>query len=188
MAQKKTQTIMTPEQKAFERDIKRINERINEIAKTYGTESVSYQKYYSTIKSTVPEKYRKVSKHGIIQLSRSKEFISSISTTKTQRINARLLGMKTKGQLRKEARQSLKEEGTKKPTPEEIELRMKEIDRVNKYVLEHSEMFYEVNYSEETHDMIHIRGRRKTYGELTHIVNEFDKMEEHKFQDVFEGL
>lgn len=188
MTQKKTQTIMTPEQKAFERDIKRINERINEIAKTYGTESVSYQKYYSTIKSTVPEKYRKTSKHGIIQLSRSKEFISTISTTKTQRINARLLGMKTKGQLRKEARQSLKEEGTKKPTPEEVERRMKEIDRVKKYVEEHSEMFYEINYKEETKDVIHTRGRKKTYAELNALVTEFESMDEHKYQDVFGEL
>ena len=184
----KPKTVMSSEQLQMERDIKRINERINEIAKAFGTDSYTYNKYYSAIKSTVPEKFRKTSKHGVVQLSRSKEFIATASTPKTQRTMERLTGMKTKGQIRKQARMSLKEEGNKKPTSKEIEERMRDIDKIHKFVENNREMFYVENYSEETQDTIHIKGRKKTYNELKNIVSEYESMDVREYKDIFEEL
>lgn len=158
---------LTPEQLQLEKDIKRLNERINEIAKKYGTESYAYNKWYSAIKSTIPERYRKTSKHGIIQLSRSKEFIQTASSAKTQESVRRLLGLKTVGKLRKEAKTALKEEG-KKLTPENVSQFMAMIDQVNKFVEEHSEMFYLED--KRAQDIAHIKTRKKKYKELAELI------------------
>lgn len=158
---------LTPEQLQLEKDIKRLNERINEIAKKYGTESYAYNKWYSAIKSTIPERYRKTSKHGIIQLSRSKEFIQTASSAKTQESVRRLLGLKTVGKLRKEAKTTLKEEG-KKLTPENVSQFMELIDKVNKFVEEHSEMFYLED--KRAQDIAHIKTRKKKYKELGELI------------------
>ena len=178
---------LTPEQLQMEKDIKRLNERINEIAKMYGTESYAYNKWYSAIKSTIPERFRKTSKHGVIQLSRSKEFIQTASTARTQESMKRLLGMKTVGKLRKEARATLKGEG-EKTTPESVRERMKEIDLVNKYVEEHHDMFYLEN--QRAQDIAHIKKRRKTFEELIELRQIYDTGDKKLISkgDPFEGL
>lgn len=158
---------LTPEQLQLEKDIKRLNERINEVAKRYGTESYAYNKWYSAIKSTIPERFRKTSKHGIIQLSRSKEFIQTASSSKTKESMRRLLGLKTVGKLRKEAKATLKEEG-KKLTPENVSQYMELIDKVNKFVEEHSEMFYLED--KRAQDIAHIKTRKKKYKELGELI------------------
>lgn len=167
MAPRTKAVSLTPEQLQLEKDIKRINERINEIAKKYGTESYAFNKWYSAMKSTIPERFRKTSKHGIIQLSRSKEFIMTASSARTQESMKRLLGLKTVGKLRKEARATLKGEGGK-ATPESVSKRMKEIDKVNKFVEENSEMFYLED--KRAQDIAHIKTRKKSYKELGELV------------------
>ena len=174
MAQRTKTVPLTPEQLQLERDIKRLNERINEIAKFYGTNSYSYNKYYAAVKMAVPERYRRTSKHGIIQLSRSKEFIISASSSpKMQRNMIRLLGMKTLGQLKKEAAASLKAEGMLKATTAIIEQRAKAIDFLMGFVEEHSDMFY--LGSKEAKEIIHIKGRRKSYDELLQLARLYQK-------------
>lgn len=172
MATKRTKDVpLTPEQLQLEKDVKRINERINEIAKMYGTESEAYNKWYSAIKTTVPERYRKMSKHGIIQIARSKEFYQSAGSESTKNTISRLLGLKTRGQLRKEAKKSLQEEGVIKPSVSQIAQRQKDIDRVQAFVADHSDMFY----NESAKDIAKIRGRKKTYGELLEIIRRYNE-------------
>ena len=163
---------LTPEQLQLEKDIKRLNERINEIAKFYGTESYSYNKYYSAVKMAIPEKFRRTSKHGVIQISRSKEFIQTASY-KTQSSMKRLLGMKTLGQLKKEAAASLKAEGMAKATKALVQQRAQAIDFLMGYIEEHSDMFY--LGGKEAKDIIHIKGRKKTYSELLQLARLYQK-------------
>jgi hypothetical protein len=181
---------LTSSQLQLEKDVKRINERINEIAKTFGTQSYAYNKWYSTLKLSIPEKYRTTSKHGVIQIARSKEFYQSSLRKKTKMGIKRLLGMKTKGQLMKEAKESLKMEGNIKPTRVEIEDRAKIIDEINKFVSENEDMFYQPK-SSVVYNIIHITGRRKTYVELKQIIDEYRKRLKESgglFSDPFEGL
>ena len=187
---KRSPSKLTPSQQQLEKDVKRINERINEIAKTFGTESYAYNQWYSTLKLSVPEKYRTTSKHGIIQIARSKEFYQSSLKKKTKMGIKRLLGMKTKGELMKEAKESLKKEGNKKPSRAEIEDRAKVIDEVNKFVSENEDMFYQPK-SSVAYNIIHITGRKKTYAELKQIMDEYRKRLKESggiFSDPFEGL
>lgn len=187
---------LTPEQLQLEKDIKRINERINEIAKFYGTNSYAYNKYYSAVKMAIPERYRRTSTHGIIQISRSKEFIQTASSVKTQASIKRLLGMKTLGQLKKAAKESLKQEGILKSTKAVIEERAKAIDFLMAYVEEHSDMFY--LGGKEAKDIIHIKGRKKSYDELLQLARLYQKKNgvdwlsgksiDEEINDLFKGL
>ena len=193
----RTKTVpLTPEQLQMEKDIKRLNERINEIAKFYGTESYAYNKYYAAVKMSIPEKFRRTSKHGVIQISRSKEFIQTASSYKTQSSMKRLLGMKTLGQLKKAAQESLKQEGILKATNAVIAQRAKAIDFLMAYVEEHSDMFY--MGGKEAKDIIHIKGRKKSYDELLQLARLYQKKNgvdwlsgksiDEEINDLFKGL
>ena len=191
---------LTPEQNQLLRDVKRINERIADIAREYGTDSRTYNKYYSAVKSSIPERFRRTQEtHDssgasipTISISRSKEFLRTASSWKTQSSISRLLGMKTKGKLYKEARKDLKEAGNKKPTKEEVQQRAKLIDRVVEFVEDHSSMFYiSPDSSKRASDIAHISGRKKTYEELNELVNIYTKQIDTgniPVTDVFEGL
>lgn len=172
MAKRTQKQPLTPEQAQLLKDVKRINERINEIAKRFGTDSYAYNQYYAMIKSTFPEKFRRFDKDARIKISRSSAFLATAGEEKTQQAITRALAQKTVGQLRKEARISLKGEGVKKPSTESIVTRMKAIDDVQKFVESHTDMFYIAN--ENSQDIIHIMGRKKTYSELTELIQIYE--------------
>lgn len=191
MARRKKAQPLTPSQLQVEKDVKRINERINEVAKAFGTDSFAYNQWYSALKLALPEKYRQTSKHGIIQVKRSKELYLQSEQMKIAQGIKRLLGMKTKGELMKEAKKSLIEEGEKKPTRQDIQEQAKKIDLVNTFVSEHEDMFYiEKKGNEEVYDIIHTRGRKKTYDELKKIIDAYNKAKGagKMFKDIFAGL
>jgi hypothetical protein len=182
-------TPLTPAQRQLEKDVKRINERINEVAKLVGTNSYAYNQWYAAMKSVIPAKYQATSQHGIMQIARSKDFYRTANTKKTKQAIQRLLGMKTAGQLKKEAKKSLQALGIKKPTAFDIDNRVKIIDKVNQFVSENEDMFY-IN-DPEIQQIAHIKGRRKTYEELNRIIDIYnEKMGRGvpEMIDIFEGL
>ena len=188
MARKRAKPL-TPTQKQLEKDVKRINERINEIAKMFGTDSFSYNKWYAAVKSVIPEEYRKTSKHGIIQIARSKDFYRTSNKKRTKQAIQRLLGTKTMGQLKEEANKSLEALGIEKPTKKQIEERAKVIDKVNLFVSENEDMFYVDDPIIQ--EIAHIRGRRKTYEEINKIIDHYNELMGRgiaQTTDIFEGL
>ena len=208
-ARKQKKTRLTPKQAQLEKDVKRINERINEIAKKLGAGSYAYNQWYATIKTLIPERYRTIDKEGLIKLKRSKEFYQTANTKRTKEAIARILGLKTSGQLRREAIQSLKEENAliNKPdavgigsgtvpvptpiTPDNILQRQRDIDEIQTFVSSNRDMFYVASYNQNINDLIHIRGRRKTYAEMKQIVDAYTSGKAsgtNKYIDVFEGL
>lgn len=199
---------MTNEQLQLEKDVKRINERINEIAKKYGTGSFAYNKYYSAVVMGLPSRFRRFSKNGIVQLSRSKEFYETVNDPETQQAITRLLGLKTSGQLRKAAKKSLLDEERakvkvinqnrkingmallpmpKQPTESQIKQREIDIDEVNEFVADNRAMFY-MSASKEVNQLIHTKGRRKTYGEMIQIIHAYQKGGGMDSRNLFEGL
>ena len=203
---KRKAPIRTPEQAQLEKDVKRINERINEIVKRYGTNSYAYNQYYAAVKSAFPENFRRIDKEGIIKISRSEALYKTAGSSETMQAITRILGLKTVGRLRREAVRSLKEEkaAQKKAnktrikeglpevpeiqiTPEAIKERQKEIDEVQSFVSENRDMFYVTDYPSEVNEIIHMKGRKKTYSELKTIVDHYKKGQ-HEYADIFEGL
>lgn len=172
----------------IEKDVKRINERINEVVKALGTDSKAYNDYVSRIKSLIPGKYQRVDKDGLIKISRSKELYKTFDTEKTQRAFEQILKVPTIGNIKKEAKKALKEEGNKKPTQADINDMAKKIDFTEKFIEENQEMFY-VEYSqEELNESIHTTGRKKTYSELYKIAEAYRQNKYGERKDPFEDL
>ena len=97
----------------LEKDVKRINERINEVAKLLGTDSDAYNKYVARLKSLLPSKYVTIDKDGLFKIKRSKELYGRSGEEKIERAFQQILKVPTAGEIRREARRVIKEERAK---------------------------------------------------------------------------
>ena len=148
--------------------IKRINERTNEIAKLYGTQSKIYGDYVSRISSLFNEGEYRESKHGIIQLSRSKSFYEKLE---------RVEQLPTMGQMLKKARASLIEdngEGYKLPRFSVIE-RAKDMDYIRMNIEENIDFLYTFKEGEQIKEKLRMKGK-KSYDELKSIIDEINTL------------
>ncbi len=97
----------------LEKDVKRINERINEVSKLLGSDSEAYNKYVARLKSLLPSKYVTIDRDGLYKIKRSKELYSRSGEDKIERAFQQILKVPTAGEIRKEARRVIKEERAK---------------------------------------------------------------------------
>ena len=97
----------------LEKDVKRINERINEASKLLGSDSEAYNKYVARLKSLLPSKYVTIDRDGLYKIKRSKELYSRSGEDKIERAFQQILKVPTAGAIRKEARRVIKEERVK---------------------------------------------------------------------------
>lgn len=97
----------------LEKDVKRINERINEVSKLLGSDSEAYNKYVARLKSLLPSKYVTIDRDGLYKIKRSKELYSRSGEDKIERAFQQILKVPTAGVIRKEARRVIKEERAK---------------------------------------------------------------------------
>ena len=153
--------------------IKRINERTNEIAKLYGTESKIYGDYVSRISSLFKEGEYRESKHGIIQLSRSKSFYENVNVEKLERVEQ----LPTMGQMLKKARASLIEDngvGYNPPRFSVIE-RAKDMDYIRMNIEENIDFLYSFKEGESIKEKLRTKGK-KSYEELKSIIDEINEL------------
>ena len=217
---------LTPQQ--LEKDVKRINERINEVVKLLGADSEAYQKYVARLKSLLPSQFVRVDKDGLFKIARKKELYNRAGDEKIQRAFEQILKTPTAGDIKKNARRVIKEERKKKlqedqeraralpevpgeefpdlppeyqglgngamikeplkPTQAEIIDKAKQMDRVEKFVSDNQEMFYVTFKNTEINDIIHIRGRKKTYAELQKIIDEYEADQYDTVTSIFDDL
>lgn len=97
----------------LEKDVKRINERINEVAKLLGSDSEAYNKYVARLKSLLPSKYVTIDKDGLYKIKRAKELYQRSGEEKIERAFQQILKVPTAGEIRREARRVIKEERAK---------------------------------------------------------------------------
>lgn len=97
----------------LEKDVKRINERINEVSKLLGSDSEAYNKYVARLKSLLPSKYVTIDRDGLYKIKRSKELYNRSGEDKIERAFQQILKVPTAGAIRKEARRVIKEERAK---------------------------------------------------------------------------
>ena len=199
----------------LEKDVKRINERINEIVKLLGSDSEAYQKYVSRLKALLPSRYVRIDKYGLVKIARTKNLYNQASDEKIQRAFEQILKTPTAGQLKKKAKEVIIKERRKqaeedqittevdfdtsnagnylilkpeKPTNAEIIDKAKQIDRVEKFVSDNQEMFYVAYKDSNINDLIHISGRKKTYTELNKIVKEYENKKYEEITTIFDDL
>ena len=154
--------------------IKRINERIADIARTFGTQNNIYKDYESKIVTLFPTEYH-YSKKGYISISHGKTVVSNPETDK------KLLSidvLQTKGVIIKRSKKRLKSQGIEKPSLDEIKEEVARKDRVENLINDNLDLAYALK-SEASDALIdYMRESEKDYDELESKLDEFLKTQE----------
>ena len=149
--------------------IKRINERIADIARTFGTQSNIYKEYESRIVTLFPTGYH-YSKNGYISLSHGKKVVGDAETDK------RLMSidvLPTKGEIVKRSKQRLKDKGILKPKIEDVKREVERKDRVENLINDNLDLAYAIK-SQEADDFIdYMRQSEKDYDEIETKIGDF---------------
>ena len=149
--------------------IKRINERIADIARTFGTQSNIYKEYESRIATLFPTGYH-YSKKGYISLSHGKKIVGDPKTDK------KLLSidvLPTKGEITKRSKKRLKDKGIKKPTIQDVKREVERKDRVENLINDSLDLAYAIQ-SDTSNDLIdYMRQGNKDYEEMEEKIDAF---------------
>lgn len=203
---------LTPEQ--LEKDVKRLNERINEVVKLLGSGSEAYNRYVAKMKALLPSEYVRVDKDGLVKIARSKKLYKRAGDEKIERAFEQLLKVPTAGQIKAKAKRVImsdrkkkaEEEAIKKsedvtpdyvgvgngamvqkPTRQEVEEKARQIDRVEKFVTDNQEMFYVEYKNKKFNKLVHSKGKR-TYDELDDLIKEYNKKKYKNITTIFSDL
>lgn len=205
---------LTPKQ--LEKDVKRLNERINEVVKLLGSDSEAYNRYVSKMKSLLPERFVRVDKYGLVKIARTKELYNQAGDEKIQRAFQQLLKVPTVGNVKANARRVIINERKKRErsgseaqpgadyigvgagamihqpgriTKEEIEAKAKQIDEIDKFVADNQDMFYVEYSNSDLNKTINTKGKgRRSYDELQDIIDAYKRSEWQARRDIFSDL
>lgn len=170
------------------KDIKRLNQRIVQVAKSYGKESPLYMEYETKLKKIFPSEQINVNKRGEIQLSRSKQFYNTTSGEYVQRVQKTT---RTVSELRKQARESIKVEIPKgeKITEEMIQQRIRDRWEVEENLNSALDSLYgrEDEMAQKAIETMRKKGE-KSYDELKSVIEQSKNTNQIGIRNLFEGL
>ena len=170
------------------KDIKRLNQRIVQVAKSYGNESPLYMEYETKLKKIFPSEQININKRGEIQLSRSKRFYNTTSGEYVQRVQKTT---RTVSELRKQARESIKVEIPKgeKITEEMIKQRILDRWKVEENLNSALDSLYgrEDEMAQKAIETMRKKGE-KSYEELKSVIEQSKNTTQIGIRNLFEGL
>ena len=170
------------------KDIKRLNQRIVQVAKSYGKDSPLYMEYETKLKKIFPSEQININKRGEIQLSRSKQFYNTTSGEYVQRVQKTT---RTVAELRKQARESIKVEIPKgeKITEEMIQQRIKDRWEVEENLNSALDSLYgrEDEMAQKAIETMRKKGE-KSYEELKSVIDQSKNTTQIGIRNLFEGL
>lgn len=170
------------------KDIKRLNQRIVQVAKSYGKDSPLYMEYETKLKKIFPSEQINVNKRGEVQLSRSKQFYNTTSGEYVQRVQKTT---RTVSELRKQARQSIKAEIPKgeKITEEMIQQRIRDRWEVEENLNSALDFLYgrEDEMAQKAIETMRKKGE-KSYEELKSVIEQSKNTNQIGIRNLFEGL
>ena len=170
------------------KDIKRLNQRIVQVAKSYGKESPLYMEYETKLKKIFPSEQININKRGEIQLSRSKQFYNTTSGEYVQRVQKTT---RTVAELRKQARESIKVEIPKgeKITEEMIQQRIRDRWEVEENLNSALDSLYgrEDEMAQKAIETMRKKGE-KSYEELKSVIDQSKNTTQIGIRNLFEGL
>ena len=170
------------------KDIKRLNQRIVQVAKSYGKESPLYMEYETKLKKIFPSEQININKRGEIQLSRSKQFYNTTSGEYVQRVQKTT---RTVSELRKQARESIKAEIPKgeKITAEMIQQRIRDRCEVEENINSALDSLYgrEDEMAQKAIETMRKKGE-KSYEELKSVIDQSKNTTQIGIRNLFEGL
>lgn len=170
------------------KDIKRLNQRIVQVAKSYGKESPLYMEYETKLKKIFPSEQININKRGEIQLSRSKQFYNTTSGEYVQRVQKTT---RTVSELRKQARESIKQEIPKgeKITEKMIQQRIRDRWEVEENLNSALDSLYgrEDEMAQKAIETMRKKGE-KSYEELKSVIEQSKNTTQIGIRNLFEGL
>ena len=170
------------------KDIKRLNQRIVQVAKSYGKDSPLYMEYETKLKKIFPSEQININKRGEIQLSRSKQFYNTTSGEYVQRVQKTT---RTVSELRKQARESIKVDIPKgeKITEEMIQQRIKDRWEVEENLQSALDSLYgrEDEMAQKAIETMRKKGE-KSYEELKSVIDQSKNTTQIGIRNLFEGL
>lgn len=169
------------------KDIKRLNQRIVQVAKSFGKESPLYMEYEIKLTKIFPKEQINVNRRGEVQLSRSKKYFNTSSHEYVQRVQK---STKTVAEVRKQARQSLRNDMQKgaKITNEMIQQRIRDRWEVERNLQGALDMLYgrEDEVAQNVINRMKQKGD-KSYSILKSVITE-SKNTDISIKNMFEGL
>lgn len=169
------------------KDIKRLNQRIVQVAKSFGKESPLYMEYENKLSKIFPKEQININRRGEIQLSRSKKYFNPSSHEYVQRVQK---STKTVADVRKQARHSLRSDIPKgtKITNEMIQQRILDRWEVERNLQGALDLLYgrEDEVAQNVIDRMKQKGD-KSYAMLKSVISE-SKNTDISIKNMFEGL
>ena len=170
------------------KDIKRLNQRIVQVAKSFGKDSPLYMEYETKLKKIFPSEQININKRGEIQLSRSKQFYNTTSGEYVQRVQKTT---RIVSELRKQERESIKVEIPKgeKITEEMIRQRIKDRWEVEENLQSALDSLYgrEDEMAQKAIETMRKKGK-KSYEELKSVIDQSKNTTQIGIRNLFEGL
>lgn len=183
-----TKGVLLMSYESYIKDIKRLNQRIVQVAKSYGKESPLYMEYETKLKKIFPSEQININKRGEIQLSRSKQFYNTTSGEYVQRVQKTT---RTVSELRKKARDSIKVEIPKgeKITEEMIKQRIRDRWEVEENLQSALDLLYgrEDEMAQKAIETMRKKGE-KSYNELKSVIEQSKNTNQIGIRNLFEGL
>lgn len=155
----------------FVKSVKRVNQRVVDISRTYGKDSTAYNEYASKMQAMFPDNLN-INKRREIQLSRSGKVFANSNIEESMKD---LEKIKTVGQRKKAAKESLKKDGNKKPTKNEVEEMMLIQDNIQEQIDDVLTKFYSFTSGggneniNRAFEILH-SSRKKSYSELRQAI------------------
>lgn len=183
-----TKGVLLMSYESYIKDIKRLNQRIVQVAKSYGKESPLYMEYETKLKKIFPSEQININKRGEIQLSRSKQFYNTTSGEYVQRVQKTT---RTVSELRKQARESIRVElpPGEKITEEMIQQRIKDRWEVEEYLQSALDSLYgrEDEMAQKAIETMRKKGE-KSYDELKSVIEQSKNTNQIGIRNLFDGL
>ena len=183
-----TKGVLLMSYESYIKDIKRLNQRIVQVAKSYGKESPLYMEYETKLKKIFPSEQININKRGEIQLSRSKQFYNTTSGEYVQRVQKTT---RTVSELRKQARESIRVElpQGEKITEEMIQQRIRDRWEVEENLQSALDSLYgrEDEMAQKAIETMRKKGE-KSYDELKSVIEQSKNTNQIGILNLFEGL
>jgi len=157
----------------YQKQVKRLNERMADIGRTYGTDTYYYRRYAETVGAYLsdhPELVR-TSKSGNIALPTSEKYKDM---PEIKKLLERIEGLPTKGEIHKEIKEKYGAE-----TQEEVQRAVKQASRISQWMREHGGGKYETEMEREF--VTKVGKRELTLDEQEEFIDEWEEMTEEEW-------
>lgn len=167
----------------FASAVRRINDRLKMIAQRLSKNSYEYQKYSTELDLMIPDAYKRYNKDGVLQVAKPIALYKENDNSVFNEIHTLDKGMETYGKIKERYEKSYEELLERYKTENEQgfgsevtreNFTLDDFVKVNESLDSTLPILYAHMESEDVKsaiDILHIKGRKKTYAELVNVID-----------------